>query len=569
MPINFGSLLSGFKSPAIPQVGAAPAPGTGFGALSALAPKASTPTASPYFKPTAAPTFGTPAIPNISGGPSISNDGMALQAPNSPAPVGVGTPGSRPAVPVIPGTTPAASAPSSPAVPSNPSVSPGAIVTTPSGATINQYTGALITPAPNAPPSSSSPTVPNSVFGTSTSGLSGYGTNGSPAVNSAVSALANLGSTNPANTGPGVAGYDTAVENLANFEATLQKQLGDVGSQAIPLPFIQGQKQVINTENAGILAALQGAVNQAQTGIQLQTAGAQTQGGILNEAGTLGASGQQLKQSALQEAGGLTAPVAGATFFGTPETGGMVGTGAGSMADAVALQAQKLQNGTTDPASAKAALAAYGQAGINALQTALGPNFNLNAAAGSAAAQQQNTELAGTATPAAEAQIYTKALGDYTDLQNYTANVDSFGSLLTGGMTAADGTTINPTDAKYANKTIAQFRDQLSSPAQAQFDSTLAALRAKVSGMLSIGGSETPTQLSSDANSIIDGSAPVGTLQATLSRIQDEGNALLTNQAKKVNDAKGKITPPSGTNFGTSGGGGSNSPFSSSNFFGS
>lgn len=317
------------------------------------------------------------------------------------------------------------------------------------------------------------------------------------------------------------------------------------------MPFIQGQQQVENTENAGILSALQGAVQQQQTAIGLGVQGANAQTSALSAAGTQGTTAQQTEQNALQAAGSLTQPVAGATFFGTPETGGMVGTGSQNMASAVALQAEKLQNGTTDPGSAIAALSAYGQPGVNALQQALGPNFNLNTATGSASAQQSNTELSGTATPEAANTVYQQAYGQYQTLQQAVSNVSDFGSTLTAGMTGANGQTINPTDSTYANMTIAQFKNQLSVPQQAQFNSTLAALTSKVSGMLSIGGSETPTQLTTDANAIINGSAPMGTLQATLDRIQTEGNIMLQNQAEVVNNAKSSITPPS--NLGTSG----------------
>ena len=400
----------------------------------------------------------------------------------------------------------------------------------------------------------STPTVPNSIFGTATGALSGAGTGTQP-VTPAVQGLTSLAATNPANSGPGVAGYDTAVNNLSNFESGLQTELGNTGKQAIPMPFIQGQQQVENTENSGILSALSNAVTQAQTGVQLGETGTQIQETGLNEAGTLANAGQNTAQNALTAAASATQPVAGATFFGTPETGGMVGTGSADMASAVALQAEKLQNGTTDPASAAAALSAYGQPGVNALQQALGANFSIPGASGAAAATESNTALAGTATPTAENAVYQQATTDYANLQQAVSNVSGLGSTLVSGMTDSSGNTINPTASKWANMTIAQVENQLSSPSQAQFKSTLAALQAKVSGMLSIGGNETPTQLTSDANSIIDGSAPLGTLQATLDRIQSEGNTLLTTQANKVNTAKANITPPSsnlGTNSGSS-----------------
>jgi hypothetical protein len=104
-------------------------------------------------------------------------------------------------------------------------------------------------------------------------------------------------------------------------------------------------------------------------------------------------------------------------------------------------------------------------------------------------------------------------------------------------MTAANGTTINPSDAKYANQTLAAIRNQLSTPEQATYDTTLAALRGKISGLLSVGGNEIPSQVTADANKILDGSLPIGSLNAVLARIQAEGTILLQNQANIVNNA--------------------------------
>jgi hypothetical protein len=139
--------------------------------------------------------------------------------------------------------------------------------------------------------------------------------------------------------------HENAVSNLQNFETGLQTELGNTAKQPIPMPFIQGQQQVENTENAGILSALQGAVGQYQTAIGQGIQGAQVQAGALNSAGSLGTGAQSLEQGALQEAGQLTQPVANATYFGTPETGGLVGNSfAGPMAQYAAMAANGQYN---------------------------------------------------------------------------------------------------------------------------------------------------------------------------------------------------------------------------------
>jgi hypothetical protein len=165
----------------------------------------------------------------------------------------------------------------------------------------------------------------------------------------------------------------------------------------------------------------------------------------------------------------------------------------------------------------------------------INPSFNYNTAQGAAAAQQSNTTLGGTATPQAYAGIYQQALGDYQNLQQSVQTVDSFGNLLTSNMLQGG---INPSDLKWASKTLSEIRNQLSSGAQAQYDTTLAALRSKISGMLAIGGSETPTALTADAKNILDGSLPLNQLTGVLQRIKQEGNVLLNAQGQKVNNAK-------------------------------
>lgn len=172
---------------------------------------------------------------------------------------------------------------------------------------------------------------------------------------------------------------------------------------------------------------------------------------------------------------------------------------------------------------------------LNTAAQQINPNYSPIVSTAQGAATAANVQLEGTATPTAYNAIYQTALNDYTNLQQSVENVDQFGSLLTSNMTAGG---INPSNVKYANQTLAQIRGQLSSGAQAQYDTTLAALRSKISGMLSVGGNETPTAITADAQKILDGSLPLSALNDVLRRIQQEGNVLLQTQASKVNTAK-------------------------------
>lgn len=275
---------------------------------------------------------------------------------------------------------------------------------------------------------------------------------------------------------------------------------------------LTGQQQAAN-------AAL-GAAGAANTSQSNQITG-------LTSAGALGIQGQGQLQSGLTSAAGLAQPQAyGLTsqpYNPLSDTYG--GGGTGGVLDRAKLAGQV--------AGTQAAAAAPGQA------------------------QASNIQTGGTAPVQANQAIYTKALGDYKNLENSISNVDQFGQLLVSSMIDKNtGQSINPTDARYANRTIAQIRGQLSNAQQATFDTTLAALTSKVSGLLSVGGNEIPTDISAAANKIIDGSLPVSALASVLNRIGQEGNILLKNQANIVNSSLqglqgGQQSQPDASNSGS------------------
>lgn len=539
---SIAGLFGASGSPAIPQL-SQPSAGTGF---SALFPSNSS--SSP-----AVPNVGGMSSPNMSynvpATPAIPTTQVPTSAPtgqpNQTVAPGSGTPGytyvngqltsegGKPVAPIIPNTTTAATQP-------NPTTS-GALITTPSGAVVNQYTGALVTPPP------SQLAAPSTVYGGSTQGLLASGQNGSPAVVPAISSLQGIASSNPAQYGE--AGLNTATQNLADFETGLQTSLGNTGKQAIPMPFIQGQQQVIGQQNQGILSALSQAVTQAQTGLGYSIQGAGVQAGAANEAGALGVSQQGANQQGLQEAGALTAPVAGATFFGTPETGGMVGTGQQSMEDAVALQVQKLQNGTTDPASAQAALAAYGQAGTNALQAALGPNFSLPAATGATAATQANTSTIGTAQTGAAATGYAQAVQDTATM---TAQSSQAKTQATNVTSLLSNLGLNTGVPDY-NSTLNSLQTKLGSTGYTSLNTAMLELQNMYSQFLNSGGS-TPTGTESQALAALNPNSSASQIQASIDQLNSAMDTRLSTQQTKQNSFASTLgTGGSGSSSATSG----------------
>lgn len=208
--------------------------------------------------------------------------------------------------------------------------------------------------------------------------------------------------------------------------------------------------------------------------------------------------------------------------------------GGGGLSPQVRAQtlAQQVREGLISPQAAEAQLTSlYGGVGSTFLNQALQGGYNYNVGGAQAQAQAANALTGGTAGTTAAQAVFNNAYQTYENLRQSVQNVDQFGALLTQNMGG-----INPFDVKYANQTLANIRNQLSSAQQAQYDTTLAQLRARISSMLAAGGNQIPTQITNDANMILSGSLPLGSLSQVLQRIEQEGQILLNNQAQIVNE---------------------------------
>lgn len=437
----------------------------------------------------------------------------------------------------------------------------------------NTQTGQQIGAAPSSPSAPTMPAIPptdntqsnpNGIYGQAINNVSNTANQGANNItNAAFGGPYNQGLLNSVNNVNGAASGNLNIgQNAANIAAAYGKEMGDVnkGFQNLATGDLSTGTSPVAGGNAGLAyqnesgrlqglataeqAALQGtgqqltAQQQAQTGYgqagQLSGTGLNSQiGGATNAANNA--------LSGATSAAGFLAPsqtnvqVPYNNQYLNASTGSPVNPNSSlSMNDAVSLQVAKLKAGTTSPADAQAALAAYGQAGTNALQNQLGPGWNSNTATGASAAQQSNTQTAGTATTNANQAVYNQAVNDSANTQAAVQNVDSFGKIL---MDPTQNGGINPFDPKIANRTWADVQNQFSGAAQAKFNSTLTALQQKIGDLLQAGGSGTAGQLSTDAKSILDGTANLGTIGQVLDRIGTEGNALQKTLEGKKNDA--------------------------------
>lgn len=324
------------------------------------------------------------------------------------------------------------------------------------------------------------------------------------------------------------------------------QEAGKVAGEAGKLrqQIAQGKQAIMGDPNYS------GSVKIGQAGLIDQNLGTQLTGlsnqqDALTHQGNAYITGQQQQITALQSAGQLAQPQMGEygkTYYNPLQAGQPQGGSQGIQPNdpfykTLQTYAGLLANnqGGTIPATITGNSVLNAQ--LQQMAKEINPAYNYNVAQGVGAAQASNAQTAGTAGVQANQAVFNDAYKAYTQLQNATQNVDQFGSLLTSGMQDAQGNTINPFDVKYANQKLADIRNQLSNAQQAQFDTTLAALKSKVSGLLSVGGNEIPTAITADAQKILDGSLPFGSLNSVLQRIQTEGNILLQNQANLVNSS--------------------------------
>lgn len=547
----FSGLGSGLSTPAVPNVsGSAPT----FNPASYLASAAPAATASPF-------AGGTPAVPNISGaapaakapttggmsyviqpGDTLDNIAAAhgttvaaLLAANPSvtnpnliqAGAGLSIPGTNsPAVPAVPGTTPANLAASNP----SPSLAGHAVIPTSDGTgTVNSNTGAY-TPTTNT---TNSPAVP--------AYTPASGSSPTPTYTGATGALLSTNSANPATSGAGVAGYDQAVENLAQFETGLQGTLGNIGQQAIPMPFIQGQQQVVNTENAGVLSALQGAVTQAQTGVGL------------------GIQGQQTQNTGLAAAGQLTQPTANASYFGTPENGSVIGS---SFPEAMQQYAQMAASGQYGAIPSSITGNPVLSAQLNAAAKQINPNYSPVTSAAQSSATASNVATGGEAATNAANTGYQQAVQDYASMTTMNGQASTQAQQVQGLLSSLG---LNQGVPDY-NSAINTLSTKLGGTGYTQLTTAMTELQNMYSQFLATGGS-TPTGSENQALALLNPNSSGSQINAAIGQLN-------TAMYNRLNAQYGKLSTFS-TNLGTSGAGtpapagtaDGNSPFSTTNFF--
>lgn len=211
--------------------------------------------------------------------------------------------------------------------------------------------------------------------------------------------------------------YQQKVNELENLQKDYAEKTTQIqGRPGSNLTLAGGQQGLLNQQYLTSSAAAQQAVNQQQQAI--------------NQA--LTATGQQ--QSALTSAAGFAQPqLAGYNQQGFNPLTGQFG-GGGNLTDVVGNVVQRLTNGTMTYNDALTALSGYGQGGINALQSALPPNFNIaqsNTLAGQQGSVGVNYSLADAALRNVESLMSQLAPLQQTNIPGVNALTQGF-STITG-----------------------------------------------------------------------------------------------------------------------------------------
>ena len=383
----------------------------------------------------------------------------------------------------------------------------------------NTTTGQKNNPTPTSTPTSTPITTPATTTPVGAGGAATGGSNtGSTGVNQGVliGNLANQSQTPSQGYTDAVNKYGTIAGQLEALKSQEAQQTSDINQSGTWTSRAMGEQGQANIQNAATEAAL---------GSQLTA-----QGNLVNAANTQ----QGLQVTAGTNAANANAPmqVPYSNQVISPSTGQSVGGGtAGQLPqqaqDAVNSYAQQVKSGQMTRADAESRLSAYGVAGTNALNTALGTSFNTNASNASAGTTAQGQQI----------QTAAKATNDALD--TLTGLFNNLSPLQTQGIPAT-------------NSLANWVAGALGSQALSQYKTNLADARSQLIGVLNSSGG-TPTGNEATANQYLPDNMTKAQFDANVGTAQNPG---IVRQlvAQKVGRFTGSGSQ-NGTSGSTTGGG--------------
>lgn len=303
-----------------------------------------------------------------------------------------------------------------------------------------------------------------------------------------VGTLANMSATSSPQYQAALAQYGTANQDLANLRTDFARQTANIGGSRTNLQEAGGEQGLLQNLEAGKEAALTGEMNAAIAAAQAAT-------------------GQQgTQQQGLGAAAGFAQPqLAGFNqqMF-NPITGQF--TGGGSMNDAVQGVVQKLKNNQISYPDALNVLSGYGQGGMNALQAALPPGFNVNQSTATGASQQAQT-------------------GQQQQYQSASQQAKNLGSQLTQLITSAG---INPNDLNRLNSFVQSVAANTSDPNYQTFHNLVNDLANRYAQILTPAGGSVTDKTRDIASSLLDSSQSGQSILQVMNNLDAQAQAVIS-----------------------------------------
>lgn len=415
--------------------------------------------------------------------------------------------------------------------------------TTPQSGLLNGSYNGVSTPA-NPPVSPTSPTTPTygGLIGQGASASQNAATTGSQNYNTANQDLLNSLTKNQE--------YADKAQQIADAEG---QKISDIGGQGAKgeagylstgtSPVAQGNSQLLANSIAAQQQAISQGANAQLSGIDRALAAqGQTQSGLATASGNgLTAQGQGI--TGLGNNASLAAPQAGASYFGNPLTGGILGSGTtsngttgNSLIDSTVQNALQLVKNGADPISAAVMgpLQAIGTPAINAFNNAQLNGGNYNPTTQSATANQN----------ASQAASYQ---GQATDLDTGLKQLDNVSTLATNFLNTEG--LLNPTTNPNINAAINSYVGNFKNPGdRLMYNAILGDISKFTSQILASNNGQIPTAVTSQLQSFDPSTLSATQLLPYLQTLNQLGqNQLSVLQSQTANSQSGSGTGYSGT----------------------
>lgn len=274
-------------------------------------------------------------------------------------------------------------------------------------------------------------------------------------------------------------------------------------------PVAMGNAGVIARNTAAQQSAIASGAQMALQGTGQQLTAQQQQANALNQAGGLYGQQQGFVQSGLSSAGSLTQPQLagiGSQQYYDPTGGSSFGSGLPASAQtAINNYAQQVKNGQMTRADAESRISAYGIAGTNALNSALGAGFNTNvsnAQAGVVGQQEQTL------------QGYQSAYQQAKNLQSQAADlITSFG--------------LNPNDINKVNSGLQAIALNTSSPQYKILANYMADVASRYAQILTPPGGSSTDTTRAIATGMLDATASGQSIIAVMNALDQQAQAVI------------------------------------------